>query len=603
MSILELLWRIQQKVLQKSEYNKFFTVHKPVIEIPLSKELEKAEPIPKQLYINWNNSNYKFFNYIELLGGFDYQIYKSRWNAGYQTENEWPVEEFSYNITVSQREDIGDIRTNWELNRHFQFVGLAKNYYISREKRYLEELVCLFKDWNSKNLFLHGVQWTSAMEVSVRVVSWSYMYAFVKKADPDNKFLNGVSHGIKVMAGYILKHKARYSSANNHLIVEMFGVGVAGFLFGINKWIEIAVNTLTDELPKQNYPDGVNKEMSLHYQAFIMEAYGLMWILMKNNKMQIPVIWEQYLKNMSRFVADSCGKHGEVISFGDNDNGKILDFTGKKKNYYEYILQLMGCVLNVRYTEKKLMENICWIVDDKTLDEYYTKDLYNPPLVSVYDKGGYTFLRSEDHKLLIGFDYAELGFGSIAAHGHADALSIQVFCSGMPVLADPGSYNYHVPKKIRNENRKTVSHNTVYVEGTEQAEMLGPFLWGKRFKTGQNKTIQREKDVEIESTILYNGITHTRKIIFDYNRKLIVEDYVKGNGNKDIKQVWLIPDVQNPVLRNNILTSEMFSIRTDGTTGISNGTYSNEYGIQDSATYMYAQLHNGYIKTEIQIEE
>ena len=135
MSILELLWRIQQKVLQKSEYNKFFTVHKPVIEIPLSKELEKAEPIPKQLYINWNNSNYKFFNYIELLGGFDYQIYKSRWNAGYQTENEWPVEEFSYNITVSQREDIGDIRTNWELNRHFQFVGLAKNYYISREKR------------------------------------------------------------------------------------------------------------------------------------------------------------------------------------------------------------------------------------------------------------------------------------------------------------------------------------------------------------------------------------------------------------------------------------------------------------------------------------
>ncbi len=263
----------------------------------------------------------------------------------------------------------------------------------------------------------------------------------------------------------------------------------------------------------------------------------------------------------------------------------------------------MGCVLNVRYTEKKLMENICWIVDDKTLDEYYTKDLYNPPLVSVYDKGGYTFLRSEDHKLLIGFDYAELGFGSIAAHGHADALSIQVFCSGMPVLADPGSYNYHVPKKIRNENRKTVSHNTVYVEGTEQAEMLGPFLWGKRFKTGQNKTIQREKDVEIESTILYNGITHTRKIIFDYNRKLIVEDYVKGNGNKDIKQVWLIPDVQNPVLRNNILTSEMFSIRTDGTTGISNGTYSNEYGIQDSATYMYAQLHNGYIKTEIQIEE
>lgn len=603
MSIRELLWRIQQKAIQKPEYNKFFILHKPVTRIPLSKELEKTEPCISQLYINWNNPNYKLFKDIELLGGFDYQEYKNKWNAGYQTGNKWPAGEFSYNILVSQREDIGDIRTNWELNRHFQFVGLAKNYYISREKRYLEELAFLFKDWNRTNLFLHGVQWTSAMEVAIRVVSWSYMYIFVKKADPDNKFLNDVSHGIKVMALYILKHKARYSSANNHLIVEMLGVGVAGFLFGINKWIRIAVNTLTDELPKQNYPDGVNKEMSLHYQAFIMEAYGLMWLLMKNNNMQVPGIWEKYLKNMSKFVADSYGKYGEVISFGDNDNGKILDFTGGKKNYYEYVLQLMGCILDVRYTEKKLMENICWIVDNKTLYKYYNKDLYTPPLVSVYDKGGYTFFRSRDYKILIGFDHAGLGFGSIAAHGHADALSIQVFYSGIPLLTDPGSYNYHVPKKIRDENRKTGSHNTVYVEGIEQAEILGPFLWGKRFKTGQYKTVQRKKYVETEATIFYNGITHTRKIVFDYNRKLTVEDYIKGSGNKVVKQAWLIPDIQNPVLKDNILASEMFSIKTDGTAGISKGTYSNEYGIQDSATYMYAKFHNGHIKTEIQIEE
>ncbi len=35
------------------------------------------------------------------------------------------------------------------------------------------------------------------------------------------------------------------------------------------------------------------------------------------------------------------------------------------------------------------------------------------------------------------------GFGSIAAHAHADALSVELRCGGVDVLADPGCYCYH----------------------------------------------------------------------------------------------------------------------------------------------------------------
>lgn len=37
-----------------------------------------------------------------------------------------------------------------------------------------------------------------------------------------------------------------------------------------------------------------------------------------------------------------------------------------------------------------------------------------------FKEGGNTFLRDGQDRVLIGIDHAALGFGSIAAHGHAD---------------------------------------------------------------------------------------------------------------------------------------------------------------------------------------
>lgn len=76
---------------------------------------------------------------------------------------------------------------------------------------------------------------------------------------------------------------------------------------------KLAFKILTEELPRQNYADGVNKEMSLHYQSFVMEAYGLLMIEMKHNHIKIPQIWEEYLMHMSEFMCDCCGEYGETV--------------------------------------------------------------------------------------------------------------------------------------------------------------------------------------------------------------------------------------------------------------------------------------------------
>lgn len=541
MNAQEVAWRVQQKLLQKKEKKSVYSLHLPVTQIPLSKGLNGLYADASRIPFNTQNNNTSVFESLDIFDQFDYQLYKKKWSAGFQTENTWPEKDFSAGISIGQREDIGDIRTNWELNRHFQFSCLAKNYYITGKKEYLDELMDLFEDWNKHNLFLHGAEWTSAMELGIRVNSWIYTYVFLayayEKYQVKKKvLLDEIAHGILLMSDYIVKHRAKFSSANNHLIVEMFSVGMAGILFDKKDWIKLSVGILTDELPKQNYDDGVNKEMSLHYQGFVMEAYGLLCLALVKNKYDVPQIWKLYLTHMSEYMADCCGDYGEVVVFGDNDEGKLLDLQGKIEDHYRYVLQLMGMLLDKKYTGFPLIENICWIVSENQKEKYSDKSLYQPKLVAHYKKGGYTVLRSRDHKVLIGMDHAELGFGSIAAHGHADALSIQAFYDGKPVLVDSGTYNYHVPKSVRNEIRSTEAHNTVYIEGIEQAEMLGPFLWGKRYKVESIAANEKESCVEIDATISYSGVTHRRKISFDFERKLVVVDNVDG-ADKAV-QVW-----------------------------------------------------------------
>ena len=549
MNMGEICWRFQQKNLQKQERRKYYKENLPVYEFELPDELKNLNAQVDRISINWNNEKFTVFKEQNLFRVYSYNKYKRAWDAGFQTENVWPTDQCSYDILISQREDIGDIRTNWELNRHYQFAGMAKSFYVTGDFSILEELQELFYDWNNKNYFLCGVEWTSAMEIAIRVNSWIYTYCFLNKAFEkynleNNKILKDISRGIIVMADYIVKHRAKYSSANNHLIVEMYAVGMSGIFFDYKPWEKLAFNILTEELPRQNYADGVNKEMSLHYQSFVMEAYGLLMLEMKHNHIKIPQIWEEYLLHMSEFMCDCCGEYGETVVFGDNDEGKILDLSGEHFDHYRYVLDLMGSVLPKRYSKmENIHENLYWILSDDFQNSVLKKNCYYSPEVKCYREGGYTLWRSKNNKVLIGIDHADLGFGSLAAHGHADALSFQMFIEGMPVFVDPGTYNYHVPKKMRDDLRATVNHNTVCVDGANQAEILGPFLWGKRYECKEAEVQEQEEGIYFEAAIQNNGNTHKRKMRIsdkDIIKIEICDDLKLSKDTKKVEQIFML---------------------------------------------------------------
>src|SRR6185369_291003 len=97
-----------------------------------------------------------------------------------------------------------------------------------------------------------------------------------------------------------------------------------------------------------------------------------------------------------------------------------------------------------------------------------------------FPDGGYYVLGCEldsAREIRIVADAGPLGYLSIAAHGHADALSFTLSAGGRELLIDPGTFAYHTHQRWRDYFRGTIAHNTVRVDRQDQSLNAGNFLW------------------------------------------------------------------------------------------------------------------------------
>lgn len=489
MSPREVVWRLEQKRLQRQELARFR--EKQAVTSPLYPGVEgmvdkvlatpdssrDTETVHAILRLTADYGRNHGDESIRLLGGFRYEDYATDWHAGFNTSRKWPLEP-SYCLEYKQRDDIGDARVNWELNRHRQFVRLAA---AGNEHR----LETLLDDWADKNPFLWGISWTSPMETAIRSISWMTAARLLMAREKWNegvvrKLLTGAAN----MTEYLTRHESGFSSANNHLIVEVAAVTLAGFLFGNREWVGPSVDILDRELRHQVSPDGVDLESSLHYHGFVLEAYLLVWRGMRENGMEIAASWRDRLDEMARFVAASRVADGVWCVFGDDDEARISDPGFGDADYFDYLLDLYADLSG----------------------KDVRKDAAGWPERLTFPAGGYSFLRAG--RMYAGIDHAPLGFGSIAAHGHNDILSFQLFLDGKPLLVDSGTYLYHTDRKKRDMLRSTRMHNTVTVNGQEQSQMLGAFLWGKK---AESRLLSAEDDGLSASVKGLSGVTHTRK--------------------------------------------------------------------------------------------
>ena len=568
MSLAEVVWRIGQKKdeitrLKKYEKKNFLITQEDLLG-GSSMALSDRRFIPEAFYVDlWGERGYfggfqdKFeFEYADMICEGNINIFGDMvkfkdgvdWMSAFSDKKRWPLE-FSPKLEFRQRDDIGDARVNWELGRHFETSVLARAFYLSGNSKYMEVLKENFYDWVQKNPFMKGIGWTSPMEMAIRAYSWMWAYAFLNASSgySHDKFLKDLKCALINQVEYVMEHRSRYSSANNHLIVEMSIVCICGVIFGIGKWVDESVEVLSGEIKRQVHDDGVDKEQAVHYHSFVIEAYMLCISLLKKNSINYPRHIDEILDKMCLFLRDIMDEKGNVVEIGDSDDGKILDlYGGAGFNHYEYVLQACSILLGKEYVQmEKLYPNINWIFDTNKI--YGAVEKLPSQKSTIYESGGYTVIRGECEagEVLLTFDHGELGYGSIAAHGHADALSITLRIGAKEIFVDPGTYVYHTKREWRDYFRRTLNHNTVEINGKDQSHMKGEFIWGER----ANAVLLDYRFSENEDFVSarhdgYSPCMHQRDIRYEKPSRISITDSIYGGQGEWILTFMLSSDVK-----------------------------------------------------------
>jgi uncharacterized heparinase superfamily protein len=127
------------------------------------------------------------------------------------------------------------------------------------------------------------------------------------------------------------------------------------------------------------------------------------------------------------------------------------------------------------------------------------------------------------------------------AHGHADALAVQLRIGGSPVLIDPGTFQYGGEARWRSYFRSTAAHNTVTVDERSQATEAGPFLWASPFSCyvvhASNEPGKPAILIARHDGYEKLGVLHDRAILMTPGLVLIV-DRLSGQGRHALALRW-----------------------------------------------------------------
>jgi heparinase II/III-like protein len=483
-----------------------------------------------------------------------------RWNRDPKTGKEAPL---SYGKLLDYRDPqrVGDIKYLWEINRHLHIVTLAQAFALSGDPRYCAVIRSHLESWFDECPYGRGPNWSSALEVAIRLINWSVAWQLLGGAvsplfeEHDGaRFRRRWLDAVFQHAHFIHGHYSLYSSANNHLIGEAAGLFVAALTWPCwphaRAWLAQAKAILEREALLQNAPDGVNREQAVAYQQFELDLLLLPLLAGRANGKRFPATYESRIEAMLEYLASIMDAGGNVPMIGDSDDGIVVRLDPENGRCGYRSLLATGAILFRRGEFKakagRLDDKTRWLCGEGAAAAFEQIDgtRVQLPVRRAFTHGGYYILgcgfeTGDEIRLIV--DAGAVGYQSIAAHGHADALAFTLGVGGDEFLIDPGTYAYHSGGPWRRYFRGTAAHNTVRVDGLDQSQSGGNFMWLR--KADARCTLWRPSDERDLFEGCHDGyacladpVVHRRRITLDKPaRRVVIEDSLQMAGRHDIE--------------------------------------------------------------------
>jgi len=484
-----------------------------------------------------------------------------QWNRDPKTGTQAPMV-LGKAIDYRSERVVGDIKYLWEPSRHLELVALALAWSVSAEARYAAAVRSLLLSWLDQCPYPIGVHWTSSLELGVRLLNWAYVWQLLGgDASPlfegaegaafRRRWLDAVYQHCHFISGYLSRH----SSANNHLLGEYMGLFIASALWPCWRrsaaWQRQARSGFEQEALRQNFADGVNREQAVYYQHEVMDMMLQCELAARAAGQGFSAAYLERLERLGDFLHALMDCGGHMPMTGDADDARMvrLNYGGADCPYRSL---LASCALLFGRADFK---HRAAALDDKNrllfgaagVAAWDALAARGVPPTMAFPQGGYYLLGgafdSPDEVRLVA-DCGPLGYLSIAAHGHADALAFTLSLGGNEMLVDPGTYAYHTQVAWRNYFRSTAAHNTVCVDDLDQSEIGGNFMWLRKANASAlahqpNGALQVFEGEHDGYARLRDPVRHRRRIEYNATKNSItVTDQLQCQSDHIVQLSW-----------------------------------------------------------------
>jgi uncharacterized heparinase superfamily protein len=328
----------------------------------------------------------------------------------------------------------------WRMNLHYtEFLGGFHD----------NDFITVVDQWITANRPYANSYWLhswNAYALSIRSIVWIEELARRKTRLPRD-FVARICDSLAEQLTFLARN-IETDIGGNHLIKNIRALATGARVFDgpdATRWRELALELIKREIDTQILADGMHFERSPSYHGQIFADLLAIRVSL-NDEPEFACSVRQRLDGalaaMAQAVADLKHPDGRVALF--NDAGIHMSDAPD---------ELLTCYARI------------FGRDAKPRDHF-----------SFHDAGYFGF---RNGGLYVAVDCGRLGPDVLMAHAHADALAFELSADGQRFVVDQGVFEYAAGER-RAAARACRSHNTLAIEGLDQAAFFSSFRCGDR---------------------------------------------------------------------------------------------------------------------------
>lgn len=406
------------------------------------------------------------------------------------------------------------------VNRLYFLPSFARMYYLTKDRRYISDMMRILSKWIEENPKLPGSEkktfnWRD-MQVAWRTIHLCWCYYLTEEAlsqEEKNIIVNLQKSHVEVLLSGFAKQKLNDFNHQSHGALAMLYIATLFPELDVEGQLKSnALRILTHHLHNAHYKDGGNVEQMFGYFPFQTAIFRDTYLLCKQNNIEIPIDLVNLLDKMATYMSDFAQPDWSMPAINDSYEMDVL-----------ISLSILSDIFKKDYTIKQ------------------TRSIVYPDTQIAVIKG-----ENRANKWYLIMNPAK----RIGSHAHAGRLALNLWYNNNPIFIDAGCCNYD--KRIKNRwYRTSKAHNTILIDGIQDAESSSNVEYAKMRYT-ENKIT----DWEVTTNYKYcqmtsyandptnNNVEWTRNIALIKDDYVLVYDHFKTDKEHKYSTLFHLPPIK-----------------------------------------------------------